>query len=561
MNKRNLIYTGLLMLAMVTSPVSAKETSVSVVHGTANFNEGNASIVIQANQNQSMQGKSFKVYKLFDATNSKDNTSIHYTLNSVYASKIKELVSSKLSKTVSDQDVVEYMMSLDNEGSQSEYRTFIESIQKAISSMEARIVNVESCDVNGNITLDKLGYGFYLIDEITNVSNSHAASSMTMVNTANPKATIQIKSDYPSIVKKIYEDDNNIGWNDMGDFEIMQDISYKYESKVPDMSGYASYFLEFEDEMDPSLSLKEDSIQVKVKDTIIPADTYSVNKSSTGFKVTFHDFKGLGSQGDPILFTYDAYLNDLAATKISKKGFENKVRLNFSNDPQTNSKGQTPWDSVVCYTYQVRGLKTNEKDVKLEGATFKLYRDSNLSDLVKVKKSTNGYVVSNSVDEEIVSNEKGEFVIQGLDQGTYYLKEIKAPDGYTLLKEAIEIQITPTFVADRNNYTSNGEGLVSLSATSFNTHLNASTNDLSVALKVVNQTGSKLPITGSMGTIVCVLTGAGIMVYVCKKKREELDSILSGFLDLCIATHLKFLLSSKCRECHFKFLFRRRKNG
>ena len=369
--------------------------------------------------------------------------------------------------------------------------------------MEARIVNVESCDVNGNITLDKLGYGFYLIDEITNVSNSHAASSMTMVNTANPKATIQIKSDYPSIVKKIYEDDNNIGWNDMGDFEIMQDIPYKYESKVPDMSGYASYFLEFEDEMDPSLSLKEDT------------------KTSTGFKVTFNDFKGLASQGDPILFTYDAYLNDLAATKISKKGFENKVRLNFSNDPQTNSKGQTPWDSVVCYTYQVRGLKTNEKDVKLEGATFKLYRDSNLSDLVKVKKSTNGYVVSNSVDEEIVSNEKGEFVIQGLDQGTYYLKEIKAPDGYTLLKEALEIQITPTFVANRNNYTSNGEGLISLSATSFNTHLNASTNDLSVALKVVNQTGSKLPITGSMGTIVCVLTGAGIMVYVCKKKREE----------------------------------------
>ncbi len=40
MNKRNLIYTGLLMLAMVTSPVSAKETSVSVVHGMANFNRG-----------------------------------------------------------------------------------------------------------------------------------------------------------------------------------------------------------------------------------------------------------------------------------------------------------------------------------------------------------------------------------------------------------------------------------------------------------------------------------------------------------------------------------------
>ena len=509
------------MLAMVTSPVSAKETSVSVVHGTANFNEGNASIVIQANQNQSMQGKSFKVYKLFDATNSKDNTSIHYTLNSVYASKIKELVSSKLSKTVSDQDVVEYMMSLDNEGSQSEYRTFIESIQNAISSMEARIVNVESCDVNGNITLDKLGYGFYLIDEITNVSNSHAASSMTMVNTANPKATIQIKSDYPSIVKKIYEDDNNIGWNDMGDFEIMQDISYKYESKVPDMSGYVSYFLEFEDEMDPSLSLKEDSIQVKVKDTIIPANTYSVTKSSTGFKVTFHDFKGLASQGDPILFTYDAYLNDLAATKISKKGFENKVRLNFSNDPQTNSKGQTPWDSVVCYTYQVRGLKTNEKDVKLEGATFKLYRDSKLQDQVKLKKNGNGYVVSSDVSEDVVSNEKGVFEIYGLDQGTYYLKETKAPEGYQMLREAVEIKITPTFIENRNNYRSNSDGLINLEASSFDKALNASHTEATIALKVINQTGTKLPVTGSMGTLACVVTGAGIMVYVCKKKKEE----------------------------------------
>ena len=219
--------------------------------------------------------------------------------------------------------------------------------------------------------------------------------------------------------------------------------------------------------------------------------------------------------------TYDAYLNDRAANKPSNQGFENKVRLNFSNDPQNDSRGRTPWDCVVCYTYRIHGLKTNEKDVKLEGATFKLYRDKNLQDPVKLKKGVYGYVVSNGQDEDIVSDRNGAFIINGLDQGTYYLKEIKAPDGYRLLKEAIEIKLVPTFVSDRNNYTLNGEGLVSLSATSFNTHLNASTNDLSVALKVVNQTGSKLPVTGSMGTIACVITGAGIMVYVCKKKREE----------------------------------------
>lgn len=44
---------------------------------------------------------------------------------------------------------------------------------------------------------------------------------------------------------------------------------------------------------------------------------------------------------------------------------------------------------------------------------------------------------------------------------------------------------------------------------------------MSVALKVINQTGSKMPVTGSFGTLACVITGAGIMVYVSKKKKDQ----------------------------------------
>ena len=58
MNKRNVIYTGLLMLALVTTPVHASDNSVEVVNGMASFNEGSASIVLQANANQSLSGKS-----------------------------------------------------------------------------------------------------------------------------------------------------------------------------------------------------------------------------------------------------------------------------------------------------------------------------------------------------------------------------------------------------------------------------------------------------------------------------------------------------------------------
>lgn len=523
MKKRNVIYTGLLMLSIVTTPIYAKDTQVEATNGIATFNEGNASILIQANSNQSMTGKSFRVYKLFDVKNSSDNTSVHYELNPMYTQKVKEIVSQKLNKQVDNQDVVDYMMSLDHDGNTSEYRYFIEAIQKAISSLDASIVHVGSCDLNGNLKLDKLAYGFYLIDEVTNVSQTHAASSLTLVNTANPDASMQLKSDYPSIQKKIYEDDQNIGWNDMADFEINQDISFKYESEVPDFSGYESYFFEFEDEMDPGLTLKEDSIQIQIHNQALSKDLYTFSKTTNGFKVTFNNLKNVPniSAHDSILFTYSAYLNESAAARISNQGYENKVRLNFSNDPQSDSKGQTPWDSVVCFTYKLSGQKTNEKDVKLEGATFQLYRDKDLKDQVFLHKTSNGYVVSTTQKDELMSDSKGAFVISGLDQGTYYLKEIKAPLGYKLLKEAIEFTITPTFVQNRNNYTSQGDALTKLEATSFQTTLNTSLSDTSIALKVVNQTGSKLPVTGSAGTIACVVTGAGIMFYVFKKKKEE----------------------------------------
>ena len=523
MKKRNLIYTGLLMLSMLTTPVYAADKNINVMNGVCFFNEGDASITIQANTNQSMKGKTFRMYRLFDVEVAGDNSSISYTLNPVYAAKIKTIVGEKIGKAADEQDVLDYMRSLNNTSNQSEYRTFVEAIQKAVESLDAVVIHVDSTDESGNITFDKLRYGYYLIDEVTSVSNTHGAASLTMVNTANPNVTMNIKSDYPSVVKKIFEDDNSIGWNDIGDFEINQDIQYKYESRIPDMSGYSTYFYEFEDEMDPCLTLKEESVKLQIKNQVVAKDKYTFTKTTNGFKITFNDLKQFENinKDDPVEFSYSAFLNENASKKMTKAGYENKVCLHFSNDPQNDSRGKTPWDSVVCYTYRLNGLKTNEKNVKLQGATFKLYRDSKLQDQVKLKKNGNGYVVSSDVSEDVVSNEKGVFEIYGLDQGTYYLKETKAPEGYQMLREAVEIKITPTFIENRNNYRSNSGGLINLEASSFDNALNASYTDATIALKVINQTGTKLPITGSMGTLACVVTGAGIMVYVCKKKKKE----------------------------------------
>ena len=257
------------------------------------------------------------MYRLFDVEVAGDNSSISYTLNPVYATKIKTIVGEKIGKAADEQDVLDYMRSLNNTSNQSEYRTFVEAIQKAVESLDAVVIHVDSTDESGNITFDKLRYGYYLIDEVTSVSNTHGAASLTMVNTANPNVTMNIKSDYPSVVKKIFEDDNSIGWNDIGDFEINQDIQYKYESRIPDMSGYSTYFYEFEDEMDPCLTLKEESVKLKIKNQVVAKDKYTFTKTTNGFKITFNDLKQVENinKDDPVEFSYSAFLNENASKK------------------------------------------------------------------------------------------------------------------------------------------------------------------------------------------------------------------------------------------------------
>lgn len=577
------------------TPVYAMEGSVSETVGTpkgvATLGGGVGAITITPQENQSLKGKSFRVYKLFDAENADDEESINYTFNDTYKKALQTVVGKKIGKQtdkVTEYDVIDYIQSLNNnvvegaqanqsnEGRYSAFRYFVEKLRDEIvkEGIKGTLVKVSEVQDTGSVKLTGLDYGYYVTDEVTTVSGTHSAASLIMVNTANPNATVQIKSDYPNLVKKIDEDDNNVGWNDVADYEIGQTVPYKYETSVPNINGYHTYYFAFHDVMDKALTFDKGSVSVTIKNDKktykLSPNEYSVLENEDGetFKIVVNDLKaivdrefdelnalGENEYGQKITVKYNAQLNDQAALDTGRPGYENKVRLEYSNNPDsdgTGDHGYTPWDTVVAFTYKINGLKINNHNRLLKDAKFRLYSDEACTKEVYVKEYNGAYNVINrdalgGTDHdggarpedavEMVSDKKGEFKIYGLDQGTYYLKETDSPAGYRELLDPIRIVIKPTFTTDRDTYVE-GEGATSkilqkLEATAYvkefqqgayhesTTDLKTDVDEGAVNITVVNKVGTKLPITGSSLTLICLGAGIVTVLGASKKMKKE----------------------------------------
>ena len=63
---------------------AADGAEYSTVKGVATMGSGQAHIDIAGNDGQTLVGKQFNVYKLFDAENAKGGESINYTFNPAY---------------------------------------------------------------------------------------------------------------------------------------------------------------------------------------------------------------------------------------------------------------------------------------------------------------------------------------------------------------------------------------------------------------------------------------------------------------------------------------------
>ena len=393
---------------------------------------------------------------------------------------------------------------------------------------------------SGENTLDD---GYYLVvDTTANVGEGGAynASLLQVVGNIN----ITVKTDAPTVEKKVLEDDKynqdggyGTGYNDVADYNMGDAVSFHLIGSVPDMSRYDTYKYIFHDTLSDGLTLNEDSIKVYVASDKAGTDKAEITgwtKAVDGqsFTVSFTDLKTVigVSQGKYIIVEYTATLNQNAVVGLD--GNPNVVYLEYSNKPDqsgsgnTDNTGNTPEDKVIVFTYELDTTKVDGQDnaEKLEGAEFKLKNAAGKWAIVDSNNKVTGWSDTEVGGSTLISDANGLFKVIGLDDGTYYLKETKAPAGYNLLSSEITVVITAT--------TTNGQTWTDGVASSALTNLavtadgTAGTGDTSTGIAgitVANNKGSTLPETGGMGTTIFYVLGTilvlGAAIMLIAKKR------------------------------------------
>lgn len=396
------------------------------------------------------------------------------------------------------------------------------------------------------LTIPEAKAGYYLFVDTTDFSKDdsyHSYNSfLLMVTKGNWNVPITPKAEKPTVEKKVYDNPDGTstgGFGSSADHAINEKFQFQLTATLPDSTNraydyYDKYSVIFHDTLSEGITYDKDdeldSVVIKSNGNtynITDSSKYTIDtidlESQNSFVVNI-DVKACAkdagfdlNNGATITVTYTAHLNDKAYVNTAGGSTSNinKVYLTYSNNPKDESSiGKTPESTpVYVYTYQLNNTKhqDTEKGPALEGACFRLYSDEACTDQSEVQlyqKDGFYYPIKDVLGKEAVemkSAANGTFNVKGLDAGTYYLKEITPPDGYSACKV-----IPVTIKADHSR----------------NDQVNLEGSNLTNDIVNIKAGGITLPSTGGIGTTLFYVVGGGLMVaaivlLVTKKRMEN----------------------------------------
>ena len=485
------LLTVIMTLAMATTAFAAGTPTGNL---TVNVNEGNT-----------LKGQTIKVYKLFDLTVGQDNVGKHYAykVNAEYKAAVATALGSQ--ETATSEELYDKL---------TKYTTNSLKIQKFADDFTAAALRDK---IGATVTAEKLGdvtshtfqnldYGYYLVYQ---TGTKEIQSSLISVD--KESVNVNLKGQAPSIEKTA----------DAETVEIGQVVTYTIKGIIPDTTGYDSYVYKIKDTLSKGLDFVKNAqgeaqvgtdyvVSVQIKDGASSTPTAVLsgdNNRTMTLDLSEWVRNNQASKGQEFTVTYYAKVN--ASAVVTEK---NSAQLEYGNDPQ-NTTTTTPSEAKTpTYPLQIHKLIKGQTSSYLAGATFRIYgteQDAKVNtNPIGVKGSNGSYTVDKTSKEyDMVSIGDGTTVgtginlkLNGLAAGDYWLVETDAPDGYNGITAPIKITITKSTTEDVTGWTIAKDGVVE------------SGDDKIIDIE--NSTGTILPGTGGMGTILFTVVGVVLVLVV-----------------------------------------------
>ena len=500
--------TAIMMMTMTVTAFAAETTHT---------------LTVNANGGQDLNGQTINLYKLFDVTESStaEAKNYAYTVNTQYKNALASVL--KISETSKDEEFAAEVTKLGADNATE--------VQKFANDFTAKALTdkLGATKTSGKITESKTSYKFTGLDAgyylVYVTGGKEIQSSLVTVDETTKE--VNLKTEAPSITKTA----------DKTTVEIGQVVTYTVKGSIPDTTGYDQYQYIIHDELTDGLDFVNDANGAAVSDNAVKVavaftDTSVTDASTAPTTATLDSTNNKKmsldlsawvkanqtNKGKEFTVTYYAKVN--ANAVVTEK---NKATLEYGNNPgdtttTTPSEAKTP-----TYPLDINKIKKGS-DEKLAGAKFRLYsseadaKANDESKAIKVSPVVAGvagnYVVdpkSTTTEFESAASIDGKdynLHLNGLAEGTYYLVETKAPDGFNKLTAPVVIKITKSTDTDVNNWAISKDG----------------SDESDKIIDIENSTGSLLPSTGGAGVVVfagvAILLVFGVAVSFIRDKRK-----------------------------------------
>lgn len=362
--------------------------------------------------------------------------------------------------------------------------------------------------------------------------------------------TITIKNEKPNLDKTVKENGGDYDWtNHDAVYSVGDTIAYQINVKVPSNLADLKTFKV----TDTPTHLKDvvNSIQITYGSNVTYAtSSYSASASGDGFVIDFLP-QGVSATdlakiaGQTITIKYNATL--LSTATIAGTGNPNTADLEYSNqiNPTKTPDDETPdepgsdhiKDSAIVYTFalQINKYKDSvDSSNKLANVEFALLDGENGTavEVFEVAKGSYRLPVAGdtSTTTTLTTDSNGQIIINGLENGDYWLKETKTVNGYNLLSKPIKVTLSvsaQTTWETESEYDSQGNLVKRTYTSSTYTFSGGDTTTTGIySTDIINKKGFTLPQTGGLGTLTlsvigCALVLGGALVLVNSKKRAK----------------------------------------